>query len=393
METATNGTSRGAFEVVVVGSGPAGALAAIDLARHGISVCLVERVTHPRYKPCGGGVLARAIHHLPVDVEYAADHACHVVELHFTGKNLSFRTERSMPVISMIMRSEFDRILVTNALKCGVVIRENTQVKGLALEEDRVVLQTGREQISGRFVVAADGVDSIVARAGGWPANHRGIPALECEVPVDTETLARFAGIARFDMDHPRHGYSWVFPKMKHLSVGVLSTHRGDTGLKEAFQHYLRRLAIEPAGPLELHGAQIPIRPRHALLARGRVLLVGDAAGLADPITAEGITHALLSGKLAARALVDGELDVATVADRYCRLLEESILDELGVARRLAQFFYGHPTLRSLLFRSHGQRFCEKITDIMMGERRYEDFDLSAGVLARHLKLWKKSTT
>ena len=388
METTTKGTPHLAYDVVIVGSGPAGALAAIDLARRGIRVCLVEGATHPRYKACGGGVLARAAQLLPVDLGPAVDHVCHAVELRFPDRNLSFRTQRGGPVLYMTMRSEFDRLLVTEATKCGAVIHEDTQVKGLTIEEDRVVVQTGREQISGRFVVAADGVDSVVARAGDWPANHSAIPALECEVPVAAATHARFFDTARFDMDHPRHGYSWVFPKKEHLSVGVLSTRRGSTGLKEAFHLYLRQLAIEPAGPLQLHGALIPVQPRHVTLGRGRVLLIGDAAGLADPITAEGITHAVLSGKLAARALVEGELDVARVANRYCGLLEENILGELRAANRLAKFFYGHPTLRDLLFRSHGQRICEKVTDIMMGERRYADFDLSAGFLARHLKPW-----
>jgi hypothetical protein len=69
-------------------------------------------------------------------------------------------------------------------------------------------------------------------------------------------------------------------------------------------------------------------------------------------------------------------------------MLEESILGELRAAERLAQLFYGLPALRNLLFRSHGQRFCEKVTDIMMGESRYADFDLSAGFLARHMKPW-----
>lgn len=374
------------YDVVIVGSGPAGAMAAIELAHQGVRVCLIERTSHPRYKSCGGGVLARAAQLLPVDLAPVVNHVCHAVELRFPDRNLNFRTQRSSPVVYMTMRSELDCSLIAKAVQCGVELLEENPVKGVLIESDRIVIQTVREQVSGRFVIAADGANSIVARACGWPANHEGIPALECEVTVAPETLARFHNIARFDMDHPRRGYSWVFPKKEHLSVGVLSARRGTTGLKDAFQLYLRGLDIEPTGPLELHGALIPVRPRHGALANGRVLLVGDAAGLADPITAEGITYALLSGQLAARALVTGELDTATVAERYCRLLEENILGELKAAGRLAQFFYGHPTLRNMLFRSHGQQFCEKITDIMMGERCYGDYDLSG--LARRLKLW-----
>jgi geranylgeranyl reductase family protein len=374
--------------VVIVGSGPAGALAAIDLARHGIRVCLIERAAHPRYKACGGGVLARAVPLLPVDMGAAVAHECHAVELHFPDGHFGFRTERGSPVIFMTMRSAFDSILVAEAVKHGVVLRADCPVTGVSIDADRIIVQTVRDEISARFVIAADGADSVVARAGGWPAHHGVIPALECEVPAAPATLARFRGLARFDMDHPRHGYSWVFPKKEHLSVGVLSTRRGNTGLKKTFHAYLRQLDIEPAGPLELHGALIPVRPRHGVLARDRVLLVGDAAGLADPITAEGITHALLSGKLAARALIEGELSAASVANRYCRLLEEGILGELKAAGRLAQYFYGHPSLRTLLFRNHGQQFCEKVTDIMMGKRQYADFNLSAGTLARHLKPW-----
>ena len=376
------------YDVVIVGSGPAGAMAAIDLARHGIRVCLIERATHPRYKTCGGGVLARAAQLLPVNLGPVVEHVCHVVELRFPNRDLSFRTQRSSPVIFMTMRSELDRMLVTEAVQSGAILHEEREVTGVVIEGDRIIVQTIREQVSGRFVIAADGADSIVARSAGWPANHWAIPAVECEVPVAAETQARFHDTARFDMDHPRHGYSWVFPKKEHLSVGVLTTRRSTTRLKELFLQYLRQLDIEPTGIPELHGALIPVLPRPGALAKGRVLLIGDAAGLADPITAEGITHALLSGNCAAKALIAGELDAATVACRYCRMLEESILGELRTAGRLASFFYGHPTLRNLLFRRHGQRFCEKITDIMMGERRYADFDLSAGAAAKYLKPW-----
>lgn len=378
------------FDVIIVGSGPAGAMAAIELGRHGMRVCLLDRTTHPRYKVCGGGVLARAAALLPVDVKPAVAHECRTVELRFADGGHGFRTTRITPIVFMTMRSALDRLLVTEAVRCGVVLREECPVTAVSIRGGAVAVQTAHGEMSGRFVVAADGVDSVVARSCGWHASPAVVPAVECEVPVAPATVARFHGVGRFDLDHPRHGYSWVFPKEEHLSVGVgvLRAGRGNPGLREALRLYLRRLDIKPVGPLEIHGARIPVRPRHGPLARERVLLAGDAAGLADPITAEGITHALLSGRLAARALIDGNLSAGAVEERYCRVLEEEILGELGVAGRLAGLLYDHPAPRNLLFRSHGQRLCEKVTDIMMGERRYRDVNLSAGALARYLKPW-----
>ena len=375
------------YDVIIVGSGPAGALAAVELARHGLQVCLAERATHPRYKACGGGVLARAARLIPLDLAPAVARACRAVELRFSGGDTVFRTTRATPVVFMTMRPAFDRLLVAEAVRLGAGLREGCTVTGVTTGADGVVVQSSDGELAGRFVIAADGAGSIVARGGGWPAPEVVAPALECEVPVDAATLARFDGTARFDLDHPRGGYSWVFPKEEHLSVGVgiFGARPGRHSLREAFRQYLRELRIEPAGPLDLHGALIPVRPRRGPLVRERTLLVGDAAGLADPVTAEGITPALLSGRLAARALLEGELEPAGVAERYTRLLEEEILGELKVAGRLARFFYGHPLPRNLLFRSHGQRFCEKVTDIMTGERRYTDFDLSAGSFARLL--------
>ena len=112
---------------------------------------------------------------------------------------------------------------------------------------------------------------------------------------------------------------------------------------------------------------------RREPLARGRVLLAGDAAGLVDPITAEGISHAILSGQLAAAALTEGRLDVAKVGAIYQSLLEKNILGELRAARFLARMLYRHPRIRNGVFRLNGQALCEFVTQIIMGESGYRE--------------------
>ncbi len=359
------------YDVTIAGGGPAGTTAAIHLARQGAKVCLIEKAVHPRYKVCGGGITARAARLLPVPVQEVAEQTCNSVELRFWGTKQLFIARRDRPIIYMVMRARLDALLLDEAKRLGVEVVENTAAEDVSEEDGHVRLLTRRGPVLGRFLIAADGVASLVARKSGWSENHSAIPALECEVSTDPATLERFRGLARFDLNHPVRGYSWVFPKGEHLSIGVLSMTRGAAGLKESLHAYLESLGIHPASPLKLHGALIPVRPRPGPPARGRILLAGDAAGLAEPICAEGISNAIASGALAARAIINGVYDLEKVADIYQRELQASVLGELEIAERHARLLYDHPRLQSILFRIKGRSVCERLTDIIMGERSF----------------------
>lgn len=362
------------YDVTIAGGGPAGTTAAINLARGGAKVCLVEKDAHPRYKVCGGGLLARAAKLLPVSPEPAIEQECHRIEMRFWGKELSFSGRRDKPIIYMVMRADLDALLMDEAKRCGVEVFENTQVRDVAQAGGHVTLYTDREPISSRFLIAADGVSSVVAQKGGWPVNSFAIPSMECEVSVDDETLDRFRGTARFDLDHPRTGYSWVFPKKNHLSMGVLSMAYDGTGLRESFHAYIDRLGISSRPPLKLRGAMIPVKPRPGPLVRGRILLAGDALGLAEPICAEGITNALRSGQLAAKAITEGGLEPDRVESIYLAAMKDSVLRELEIAGLHARVMYGNTLLRNLLFRLKGETFCNRLIDVMTGEGDFVSF-------------------
>jgi geranylgeranyl reductase family protein len=359
------------YDATIVGSGPAGSSAAIQLARQGLKVCIVEKHHLPRYKACGGGVTARAANLLPVPLDSVIEETCCRFELHFQGRKQNIIIQRDKPIIFMVMRADMDALLLAEAKKLGVEVFENTEAKDVTQEKQGVTLLTNRALLRSSFLIAADGVSSIVAHKGGWPANKSTIPALESEVFVDPATLEQFRGAARFDLDHPRGGYSWVFPKKNHLSVGVLSMAPNAAGLRKSFYSYLEMLNIQSIGPLKLDGALIPLKPRPGLLARGRILLVGDAAGLAEPISAEGISNALLSGLLAARALTEGNMDPHKAAFLYQRNMDISILRELGTAELHARMLYRHRHIRNLMFRLMGEKFCEYLIDITAGERSF----------------------
>ena len=131
---------------------------------------------------------------------------------------------------------------------------------------------------------------SPTAKTVGWRELPVLAPALEHEIYLNDEDFTRFGAVPRFDFNCIEAGYGWVFPKRTHLSVGILSTHRVHAGLQIKLGEYLNQIGITRIEKTEKHGYLIPLAPRFEPLARGRVLLVGDAAGLVDPVMAEGIS-------------------------------------------------------------------------------------------------------
>jgi geranylgeranyl reductase family protein len=359
------------YDVAVVGAGPAGCSAARVLAQNGMKVVLIEQARLPRYKTCGGGVLGRAYRLLPDAAREVVEREFRSIALSFMGAGMDFVATRPTPLVYMTMRAELDFLLTREARKAGAEVVESCHVRGVFAGEEFVEVTGEGREFRAKFLVAADGVHSAIAKAVGWPDLPRLAPALEWEVYLTVEEFQRFGGSARFDFSAIEAGYAWVFPKRDHLSVGILSMRRRGPDLQATLERYLDRVGIDKVQRVDRHGYLIPVHPRPGRLARGRVLLVGDAAGLVDPITAEGISHAVLSGRLAANAIFESGLDVLQVGRRYEVLVEKAILRELRAARLLANFLYNCPRLRNWAFRRQGTRLTDFVADVVMGERSY----------------------
>lgn len=359
------------YDVAVVGSGPVGSSAALCLARQGVSVVVIEKALLPRHKTCGGGVTRRAIQLLPVDIREVIELECYSAELNLLNADLRFATRRQQPIISTTTREKLDFLLISAARDAGADVLAECKVIDVVIQADNVELITTKGVIPARFAVAADGAMGIVARKTGWRETRRLIPALECEVTVSDDVLRRFNRAIRFDFGVVPYGYAWVFPKRGHLSIGVLSMRRTQINLNEMFERYLKRIGIDKIMGIKRHGFLIPVSPRKDTFVKGRVLLAGDAAGFADPVTGEGITFAILSGQIVAQALLAGNFEEGHVKQAYHAQLAKTIVPELRMGRILAKLIYDYPRVRTWLFRLYGQKLSEAVTDVFMGEKTY----------------------
>ncbi|HLT08411.1 MAG TPA: geranylgeranyl reductase family protein [Cyclobacteriaceae bacterium] len=358
------------FDVVVVGAGPSGAMAAFEAAKTGLRVAILDKEKLPRYKVCGGGLVYRGRTMLPFDLSPVIEREFYTVDVAFAGSSHRFQSSRPEPVISMVMRDEFDHYLVAQAKKHGVVVMEENTLKGVEIAHI-LTLTTDKTVLKSKYVIAADGVLSPTAKMVGWQDDRHLIPALEYEVRVKEEDFHRLSKSVRFDVDVIPYGYGWCFPKRGHLSLGVATVKKRKVNLRAHYQEYLQYLGIHEVIQEESHGYQIPLTPRSGPLAQNSVFLTGDAAGLADPLTAEGISNALYSGILAGEAIRENFDRPDEAMNAYQAALSHQLLPELKTAQFAADLFYHQKRLRNLLLDKYGQAGGEMLVDIFTGKRRY----------------------
>lgn len=360
------------FTVAIIGSGPSGASTAFHLGKAGIATVIIEKETLPRYKTCGGGFVNRGKKDMPFDISSVVEREFLKVETYFNNREKCYLSEKDKPIITMIMRDSFDYLIVEKAKEFGVTLLENHKLESIVTVDDKSILTTSQQEISADFIIAADGVLSPTAKMAGWTKDTRKlIPALEYEVEVSSEDFERLNKNVRFDIDAVPYGYAWSFPKKNHLSLGVLTTKKGKINLKEYYKTYLQTLGIKEIVKEDAHGFQIPIAPRTDGFVKNNVFLIGDSAGFAEPITAEGISNAILSGKYAAESIIESKLDKVLAKELYLEKLNIKLLPELKSGALLSKFFYHNNPIRNYLLEKYGQYFNNIMVDILHGDRPF----------------------
>ncbi len=340
-------------DVAVVGAGPAGIAAAIGLARAGRDVTVLDRTRFPRDKYCGDGLTTgalRLLEHLGLEPSAVSSwHAASRLVIRApTGREVTYPFPRRGQYAATAQRHDLDAALVDLARRAGVTVLDGCACRDVTGSSDRVVLTTANAgALHARYAVAADGMWSPVRRLlglslpsyrGDWHAfrqYYEGVgpeAAAALRVWFEPEILP---------------GYVWSFPlpgDAANIGFGVSrSTHRtGSLGrLWEELRgrpHIAAVLGPDATAADRPRAWPIPTRLGDLPLASGRVLFCGDAAGVGDPMTGEGIGQALLSGLLAAEALeAAGPVDAEAARRLYRSGVERHLQRDFRFTRMLGQ--------------------------------------------------------
>src|SRR4051794_3222974 len=288
------------FDAIVVGAGPGGSTTAYRLARAGARVCLLDRARFPRDKPCGGGLTLRAVRQLPFSVEPVVEDRVSVLELGLRYRR-RWSSEAVEPLVLMTQRRRLDAFLAAQAAEAGAEFRDGARVTAV---DAAGVVTVGGEQLRADVVIGADGANGITARSLGGGRDEHGV-ALEGNVAYGRVSRERFGGRAVVELGVVHGGYAWVFPKGDHVNVGVGGWESEGPHLRARLKELCTAFEIEESDVHHLRGHRLPMRGAARRPVADRLVLVGDAAGLVDPLSGDGMYEAFLSGRLGAEATLD----------------------------------------------------------------------------------------
>ena len=373
------------YDLIIVGAGPAGAAAALYARRRGLMTLLLDRDRFPRDKICGdalsgksvavlqelglldkvrnlpGAAIGRIVFGSPERVD------AHVGLQHYNYRDLL--TGRIMPMEGFVIRRRiFDHFLFEEARQHADHCAEEFAVADLIVEDGQVRGVRGRpkgngkiSEFRGRLVLGCDGFNSIVARKAGLyrHESRHWVVALRCYY----ENVADLSDqIELHFVDAVQPGYFWIFPLENGCAnVGIGMVHeyikRRRVNLKAALQETIDgpgfKARFAAARPLEQPvGWNLPVGSKRRPMHGSGLLLLGDAAGLIDPFTGEGIGNALYSARLAvetaAEACEAGDFS-ASFLQRYADRLWDSLGDELKLSTRLQHLGQYRPLLNLVI--------------------------------------------
>jgi len=371
-------------DVIISGAGPAGSTAAWHLQKAGISTLIIEKSAFPRYKVCGAGLTHKLLELIPFDLSSIIHTTIHSFRFS-SGLHDVFTLTNELPLIYCTMRDELDAFLLKKSADEGARIHTSEKVTLVSPDARGVVVNTDKGEYRARFIIGADGAGSRVARTFDLNRDIEWGMAWEAEVRTTDEVLQKYSRTVFLDWGTFPGGYAWIFPKKDHLSIGIGGPAHMAKRMPAYYDEFLASTGIPVMETISNRSHPLPVRTKKAVFHSGPALVAGDAAGLTDTLTGEGIFWAVKSGIIAAEVLekkIKGEIpDLAL----YSARINAEIMPEMLEAKNICGLFNAMP-LRVHHWVRDSERVWKAFGKVLRGERSFTDVP---GAFGKWRPLWK----
>jgi len=293
------------YDAIISGAGPSGAFCALNLAKKGFNVLVIDKSKFPREKVCGGLISKKSMDLLGCDTltkEIDSNNVNNICIRDETDKQINMESKSPMGIV--VKRKEFDQFLIGGAIKAGAKFFDNCSFENCILEPGGYKVQTGKGVFYTDYIIGADGYYSKVAKLANirnrWAGWERGI-ALSIQLP-DKYIAEKRDNTVEFLLPDILAGLGWCFQGKGYYNIGVGGAAIDGRRVVDAFGHLLEQKIKDKSilSHLKYKAAFLPAGGRLRRISNGRIFLLGDAAGFVDPFSGEGIYYALRSAEILA---------------------------------------------------------------------------------------------
>jgi geranylgeranyl reductase family protein len=357
------------YDVIISGAGPSGSLLGYFLSREGINTLIIEKQEFPRYKICAGGLQHRTLELIPFDIMETIHMSIHGILFTYRGRD-GFARRHPEPVIHTVDRKEFDTFLAQKAWENGCTMRFSEKVEDYENEKDGLRVSTDKNIFRSKILVGADGIRGTVHRRLTKGCKIFKILGYETEKQASPQEKEKYNDAVGLDFGGTRKGYVWAFPKRDIISYGIGGPFSTAAPMKKYFEQYLNGSGGNDNA--EIMAQSIPVRTEDTPLCGNRVLAVGDAAGLGDGFTGEGIYNALRSSHIAVGSIRDALSSSEYGFEDYDSRIRDEIYQDIKISLSFSRIFFSYPLFFYKLLKTN-EKFFTLCCRVLRGERRYSD--------------------